>query len=197
MAHKVPDGDQCNNYFKYGKSFPQNVEDALCEIPYGATGPTGPAGPAGSGVYLTAETSDILEGNNTTEARYVNASGWYEASNQYSPLVLVETVTNSTYTPNALDYNIFDLTINGSCTIANPINMKNGRTITLVLRQCSAAQSNTVNWDPIYHFDGGYNSLTYTFGAKDVVVATKITDFLFTTMANDCKTSMSDEQLLA
>ena len=122
MAHKVPVGDQCNIFFKYWKSFPQNVEDALCEIPYGATGPTGPAGPAGSGVYLTAETSDIVEGNNTTEARYVNASGWYEASNQYSPLVLVETVTNSTYTPNSLDYNIFDLTINGSTTTNSSTN---------------------------------------------------------------------------
>ena len=196
MAHKVPDGDQCNNYFKYGKSFPENVEDALCQIPFGSTGPTGPAGPAGSGVSLIASTSDILAGNNTSEDRYVNASGWYEASNQYAPLVVSSNVTNSTYTPDALNTNIFDLTILGSCTLAAPINMKNGRTITLVLRQSSGGNQNTVTFDPIYHFDGGYNSLTYTFGAKDVVVATKITDFLFTTMANDCKTSMSDASLI-
>lgn len=196
MAHKVPDGDNCNNYFKYGKSFPQNVEDALCDIPFGATGPTGPAGPEGSGVYLTAATSEILAGDNTTQAKYINSSGWYEASNQYCPLVLVETITNSAYTPDALNYNIFDLTINGGCSIAAPTNMKNGRTISIVLRQGGTQMNNTVDWDPSFHFDGGYNSLTYTAGAKDVVVATKVTDFLFTTMANDCKSSMSDDVLL-
>ena len=32
MSHIEPDGDTCKNYFKYGKSFPENVKDALTEI---------------------------------------------------------------------------------------------------------------------------------------------------------------------
>ena len=29
MSHKQPDGDSCKNYFKYGKSFPDNVGEFL------------------------------------------------------------------------------------------------------------------------------------------------------------------------
>jgi hypothetical protein len=58
----------------------------------------------------------------------------------------------------------------------------------MVLRQ-GGLGNHSITWDPSYHFDGGYNSLTFNQGAKDVVVATKITDFLFTTIANDCKAS--------
>ena len=150
MAHKVPDGENCKNYFKYGKSFPENVEDALCEIDFGATGPTGPMGPSGSGV-----------------------------------------VTNEAYTPDAFDTNVIDLTINGSCTLASPSNFKNGRTISLVLRQ-GGRGNNTMQFDPMYHFDGGYNALTLSSGAKDVIVATKINDFIFTTVASDLKHSLGD-----
>ncbi len=196
MAHKVPDGSQCNNYFKYGKSFPENVEDALCQIPYGATGPTGPAGPSGKGVSNVATTADILAGNNTLDPCYVNAAGWYESSNQYAPLVYTTSIENETYTPDALEYNIFDITVNGTCSIAAPTNMKNGRTISLVLRQGGLQMQNTISWDPIFHFDGGYNSLTYTAGSKDVVTTTMVNDFCFTTMANDCKSSISDSSLI-
>lgn len=188
MSHKVPDGENCNNYFKYGKSFPDNVKDALCDIPFGATGPTGPAGPAGAGFDGIATLEHILEGNNNDGNYYVNASGWYHASNQYSPLVEVDTISSATFTPDALNTNIFDLTVNGTCIIAEPLNLKNGRTISIVLRQ-GGLGNNTVTFDPVYHFDGGYNTLTYTAGSKDVVVATKITDFLFSTMANDCRAS--------
>ena len=187
MSHKVPDGENCKNYFKYGKSFPQNVEDALCDIPFGATGPTGPIGPAGI-MGNPALLEDILEGDNNEGEFYIDASGWYHASNQYSPLVWTESVSATSYTPEALNYTIFDLTFNNSCIIAEPSNMKNGRTISMVIRQ-GGAGNNSILFDPAYHFDGGYNSLTFTAGAKDVIVATKINDFLFATMANDCKAS--------
>jgi hypothetical protein len=188
MSHIEPDGQDCKNYFKYGKSFPDNVKDALCEIPFGATGPTGPAGPVGSGVYQPAQIDHILEGNNNNGSYYVDAEGWYAASNRYAPLVTSDTVGDETYTPDAYEYNIFDLTLEGDTVIAAPTNMKNGRTISLVLRQ-GGYGNHTVTWDPSYHFDGGYNSITFTQGAKDVVVATMINDFLFTTIASDCKAS--------
>jgi hypothetical protein len=64
--------------------------------------------------------------------------------------------------------------------------MKNGRTISLCLRQ-NIGGNHTITWDPIYHFDGGYSFLTLTEGAKDVVVCTKINDYVFTTVASDVK----------
>jgi len=190
MSHKNPDGEICTNYFKYGKSFPENVQDAICEISgsLGPTGPTGPAGPSGSGVFLPATINQCLVGENTTPATYVDANTWYHASNRYAPIMDTLTLNSESFTPNALDFNFFDLTVNGPCTIAAPINMKNGRTISLCLRQGPGGNHN-VFWDPIYHFDGGYNSITFTDGAKDVMVGTMINEFIFCTMANDVKAS--------
>ena len=187
MSHVEPDGENCKNYFKYGKSFPDNVKDALENIPYGATGPMGPTGPAGSGVYQIAQVPDILDGVNGTEAAYINASGWFHASNQYSPLVRSNiSINNSSYTPDAADYNFFDITINGACTLTAPDNMKNGRTITIVIRQGDNG-NHTLDFDSIYHFDGGYATLSPEEGDKDVLVATKINDFIFSTIASDVR----------
>ncbi len=196
MSHKSPDADSCQNYFRYGKSFPENVEEALCGISgiNGATGPTGPAGargPVGSGVSVPASVGDILAGVNgevtdRDNPTYVDPSGWYHASNQYAPLVETRNIINSTFTPNALDTNIFDVTHSGNCTVAAPVNMSNGRTITIVLRQAGEG-NNVVSWDPSYHFDGGYNLITLTSGAKDVMVGTKVNDFIFSTIAADIK----------
>ena len=192
MAHKVPDGENCKNYFKYGKSFPENVQDAICDISgaLGPTGPTGPAGPVGSGVYIPHSVEEILAGTNTDPAKYVDASGWYHASNRYAPLMETLTITNESFVPNARDFNFFDITYNGACTIGAPINMNNARTISLCLRQ-GAGGNHSINWDPIYHFDGGYNDVTYSDGAKDVMVGTKINEFVFCTMANDIKASQT------
>lgn len=187
MSHIEPDGDTCKNYFKYGKSFPENVKDALTEIPFGSTGPTGPVGPAGSGVYEVAQVPDILNGVNGGSPAYIDASGWFNASNQFAPLVNSNAdVINATYTPDASDYNFFDITIKGSCVLAAPQNMKNGRTITIVVRQDSEGDA-TLGYDSSYHFDGGYGELTQEADAKDVIVATKINDFIFTTIASDVK----------
>ncbi|MAF26175.1 hypothetical protein CL634_11490 [bacterium] len=191
MPHKLSDGDSCKNYFKHGKSFPDNVRDAICDIDeaVGGTGPTGPAGPSGKagGVIDPATVENILAGvNGTPDPTYVDPSGWYASSNQYSPLVDTRNVTNGVFTPNALDTNIFDVTHSGDCTIASPVNMKNGRTITIVLRQAGPG-NNTIHWDPMYHFDGGYNQITYTQYAKDVMVGTKVNDFVFSTIATDVK----------
>ena len=187
MSHIEPDGDTCKNYFKYGKSFPENVKDALTDIPYGATGPVGATGPAGSGVYQIAQVPDILNGVNGDSAAYIDGSGWFHASNQYSPLVNSNSsISNTTYTPDAADYNFFDITINGACVLAAPNNMKNGRTITIVVRQPSDGGA-TLNYDTTYHFDGGYGELTQEADSKDVIVATKINDFIFTTIASDVR----------
>ena len=201
MSHKQPDGDSCKNYFKYGKSFPDNVGDALCGASgiggiTGPTGPAGPAGPSGAGVGVPAVIGDILAGNNGTPddrnlEAYVDASGWYHASNQYTPLVKSVTITNETYTPNLLDCSMYDITYNGDCTISAPSNCKNGRTMTLCLRQGSGG-NHEINWDPVYHFDGGYKFVTKSEGAKDVMVGTKINDFIFSTIASDCKNSDSN-----
>jgi hypothetical protein len=190
MSHKLPDGESCNNYFKYGKSFPENVQDAICEIDgaIGPTGPMGPAGPSGSGIYLPATVEQILAGSNTDPATYVDASGWYHASNRYAPIMETLTLSSEAFIPNALDFNFFDITYAGNCTISAPTNMKNGRTISLCLRQ-GAGGNHNLTWDPVYHFDGGYNSVTYTDGAKDVMVGTKINEFVFSTMANDIRAS--------
>ena len=64
--------------------------------------------------------------------------------------------------------------------------MKNGRTITIVVRQDSEGDA-TLGYDSSYHFDGGYGELTQEADAKDVIVATKINDFIFTTIASDVK----------
>ena len=70
--------------------------------------------------------------------------------------------------------------------------MKNGRTVSFVVRQhLNTNGNNLLNMDPAYEFDGGYNQITLTSGAKDVIVSTKINDFLFCTMANDIKTGIS------
>ena len=135
MSHKQPDGDSCKNYFKYGKSFPDNVADAICGVDgiHGSTGPTGPIGPigpTGSGVSVAAVTSDILAGiNGTPDDRaiptYVDPSGWYHASNQYTPLIQTVTISNQNYTPDLLNCAVYDITYNGDCTINAPINCSN------------------------------------------------------------------------
>ena len=202
MNVKKPDGESCNNYFRQGKSFPDNVKDVVCGMDevVGSTGPTGPAGavgPTGSGVYIPALTEDILEGVNGSPSNrdtdtYVNPSGWYHASNRFAPLVETKTLLSETYYPDVEDHNIFDLTISGSCILGYPRNMKNGRTVSYVIRQhLNTNGNNLLNMDPAYEFDGGYNQLTLTSGAKDVVVSTKVNDFLFCTMANDIKTGIS------
>ena len=200
MSHKQPDGGSCNDYFRYDKSFPENVEDAICNASgvYGATGPTGPGGPSGApgaGVNHAATVTDILGGVNGRESdrnqlTYVDPSGWYHSSNQYTPLVETVGLTNQTFIPNALNTVIYDVTYNGECSIGSPTNMKNGRTITICLRQ-GGVGSNKMNWDPAYHFDGGYNHVTEASGAKDVMVGTKIGDFVFSTLASDCKSDAS------
>ncbi len=196
MSHKLPDGQDCTNYFKYGKSFPENIRDAICHVPeaIGATGPAGPQGLrglAGSGVAVPATVPDILEGvNGTPEDRnvptYVDPSGWYHASNQYAPLVDTRNITNETFVRNILDTNIYDLTHSGDCIIGAPVNLNNGRTFSIVLRQAGDGNNN-ITWDPMYHFDGGYNAITFSSGGKDVMVGTKINDFVFSTIAADVK----------
>tara|TARA_R100000808_G_C2128841_1_gene138471 strand:- start:640 stop:1245 length:606 start_codon:yes stop_codon:yes gene_type:complete len=198
MSHKESDTASCKTYFKYGKSFPENVRDAVCDIPevIGQTGPTGPVGPQGPAGTIEdfgpATVDDILAGKNTDPPSYVDASGWYHASNKYAPLVDTETLLDQTYYPDAMDHNVFDLTISGNCVLGAPINMKNGRTISVVVRQHLATNGlNKLNMDPVYEFDGGYNQLTLTSGAKDVIVATKINDFYFCTLAVDIKTGIN------
>jgi hypothetical protein len=93
---------------------------------------------------------------------------------------------NETYVPDALNTNIFDVTHSGTCTIAPPVNMKNGRTISIVLRQAGNG-NNEIHWDPSFEFDGGYGDITYSSGAKDVMVGTMINDFMFCTLAADVK----------
>tara|TARA_B100000287_G_scaffold434264_1_gene498265 strand:+ start:3807 stop:4421 length:615 start_codon:yes stop_codon:yes gene_type:complete len=202
MSHQQSDSASCKPYFNQGKSFPDNVKDVVCGMDevVGSTGPTGPAGgigPTGSGVYIPALTEDILEGTNGSPDNrdidtYVNPSGWYHASNQFAPLVETKTLLSETYYPDVEDHNIFDLTISGSCILGYPRNMKNGRTVSFVVRQhLNTNGNNLLNMDPAYEFDGGYNQITLTSGAKDVIVSTKINDFLFCTMANDIKTGIS------
>lgn len=189
------DSDSCKSWFKYGKSFPENVKDAVCALPElgGATGPTGPMGPIGpsglngGGVDVPATCSDILAGiNGVTEPTYVDPAGWLCASDRYFAKIWTQNIINQTYYPNAEQYNIFDLTHYGNCIIGEPTNMQNGRTISIVLRQGNTGQNNII-FSPVYEFDGGWNRITLTSGAKDVVVATKINDFYFCTMANDIK----------
>lgn len=192
----MSDSSSCKSYFKQGKSFPDNVRDAICEIDEavgstGPTGPFGPEGPRGGGIDTPATLPDILGGvNGDPIPTYVDPSGWYNASNQYAPLVHTESITNETFYPNALDHNVFDITYSGSCVMGFPQNMENGRTICVALRQ-SANGNHTISFDPGYHFDGGYSRVTLTADSKDVVVATKINDFLFTTLAADCKSSIT------
>ncbi len=200
MSHKQPDGDNCKNYFKYGKSFPDNVADAVCGVEgiEGSTGPTGPAGvmgPSGSGVAVAATVADILAGTNgkpddRSIETYVDPSGWYHSSNQYAPLVQTVNISNSAYAPNLLNCAMYDITYSGECSISAPVNCANGRTMTLCLRQAPGGNHN-LNWDPSYHFDGGYKYMTLTEGAKDVMVGTKINDFVFSTLASDCKNTQS------
>lgn len=196
MSHKVSDGQTCTNYFKYGKSFPDNVKDAICHVPeaVGSTGPTGPSGIAGSpgsGVAVPATVADILAGvngspNDRSVPSYVDPSGWYHASNQYAPLVDTRDITNETFTPDILNTNVFDVTHSGECVIASPVNLINGRTFSIILRQAGEGNNN-IKWDPMYHFDGGYNAITYSSGGKDVMVGTKVNDFVFSTIAADVK----------
>ena len=192
----MSDSSSCKSYFKQGKSFPENVKDAICGIDEavgstGPTGPLGPVGPHGGGVDTPATLPDILAGTNGDPvATYVDPSGWFHASNQYAPLVHTQSISNETYYPNALEHNVFDITHNGNCVMGFPQNLENGRTICIALRQ-GAGGNNTVSFDPGYHFDGGYSQITFTEDSKDVVIATKINDFLFTTLAADCKASIT------
>ena len=195
----MSDSSSCKSYFKHGKSFPENVKEAICDLDLrleaiGATGPTGPAGAEGrhgGGVDTPATLNDILGGiNGNPTPTYVDPSGWYDASNRYSPLVSTQSIANETYYPDALEHNIFDITYDGSCVIGAPQNLENGRTICMALRQAGDG-NNTLSFDTNYHFDGGYGEVTLTAGAKDVLVATKINDLLFTTLAVDCKSSIS------
>ena len=48
----------------------------------------------------------------------------------------------------------------------------------------------------MFEFDGGWDNITLTSGAKDVMVATRINDFYFCTMANDIKQGISQDQSL-
>ncbi len=189
------DSDSCKGWFKYGKSFPENVKDAICNIPEigGATGPTGPVGPVGpsgqhgGGVDTPASCSDILAGvNGVSSPTYVDPAGWLCASDRYYAKVWTQSIDNQTFYPDALSYNIFDITHNGNCIIGEPINMENGRTISVVLRQGGVGKNN-IKFSTVYEFDGGWNKITSRLGAKDVFVATKINDFYFCTMANDIK----------
>ena len=197
MSHPS-DADSCNSWFKQGKSFPDNVKDAICHIPeaMGSTGPTGPLGPSGvhgGGVDTPASCQDVLEGENgTNPVTYVDPSGWKCASDRYYAQIHNQHITNETFTPDALDYNIFDITHSGNCLIAEPSNMRNGRTISIALRQAGEG-GNFVTFSTKYEFDGGWNCITLTSGAKDVMVATKINDFYFCTMANDIKTGISEQ----
>jgi hypothetical protein len=195
------DASSCNTWFKHGKSFPDNVKDAICNIPeaQGPTGPTGPLGPSGlhgGGVDTPATCTEVLEGvNGENPATYVDPSGWRCASDRYYANIFSTNITDETFTPDALDYNIFDITHSGNCVISEPVNMFNGRTISIALRQAGAG-NNTIAFNPKYEFDGGWNNITLTSGAKDVMVATKINDFYFCTMANDIKTGISQSHSL-
>ena len=195
--HLPSDSDSCKNWFKYGKSFPENVKDALCNIPevVGPTGPTGPAGPkgdVGGGVSEAATCLDVLRGiNGATGPTYVNPEAWKCASDRYYARVWTQSITNQTYSPDALEYNIFDVSHSGSCVIAEPINMENGRTISVVLRQPQEGNA-TIIFSKKYEFDGGWGHVTMTSKAKDVVIMTKINDFYFCTMVNDLKPSTNE-----
>jgi hypothetical protein len=179
--------------FSYGQSFPKNVQRALTcggiEMPQGATGPLGPQGPMGpmgpAAVGVPeASCDDTLTGNGNNF--YVSPEAWYCASNRYAALVYTSTINNQTFTPDALEYNIFDITINGTCTLAAPVNFRNGRTISVLIRQ-GAGGNHTLNIVNDYKFDGGYDKITLTDDAKDVIVATNINDFVFCTIASDIK----------
>ena len=193
------DADSCKGWFRQGKSFPENVKDAVCHLDMqGGTGPTGPLGPsgkAGSGVAYPADCNDVLVGQNSDPATYVDPSGWRCASDRYYAKIWTENVTNETFSPDAEEHNIFDLTHSGNNVLGEPTNMQNGRTISVVLRQAGGG-NNCVVFSDKYEFDGGWNNITLTSGAKDVMVATKINDFYFCTMANDIKHGISQDQSL-
>ena len=196
------DADSCNTWFKQGKSFPDNVRDAICDIPEaqgptGPSGPVGPSGPHGGGVDTPATCTDVLEGiNGEYPETYVDPSGWRCASDRYYAKVWTENITNETWSPDSNEYNIFDITHSGNNVIAEPTNMENGRTISVVLRQAGGG-NNCITFSDKYEFDGGWNNITLTSGAKDVLVATKVNDFYFCTMANDIKHGISQDQSLA
>lgn len=195
------DADSCKGWFKQGKSFPENVKDAICHVPeaVGGTGPTGPIGPSGihgGGVDVPASCTEVLEGTNgVNPPTYVDPSGWKCASDRYYAKIWTQNITNETFTPDANEYNIFDITHSGSCILAEPTNMQNGRTISVALRQAGQG-NNSVTFSPVYEFDGGWDNITLTSGSKDVMVATRINDFYFCTMANDIKTGLSQDQSL-
>jgi hypothetical protein len=173
--------------FEFGLSFPDNVKNALeiaeLEIdgPAGPTGPIGPTGPMG-GINQEATLVDTLDGVGSTT--YVSPSIWYQASNQYVPLIWNENLSTSSFIPNAQDYAIFDVTYEGACSLSAPVNWRNGRTITFLLRRSSGGSLTLANE---YLFDGGYEQLTDTDGAVDALVATNINGFYFCTIANDIK----------
>jgi len=195
------DADSCKGWFKQGKSFPDNVRDAVCHVPEavggtGPTGPLGPSGPHGGGVDTPASCDDVLRGVNGEEpVTYVDPSGWRCASDRYYAKIFTSHITNETFSPDAQEYNIFDITHSGSCIISEPMNMENGRTISVALRQAGEG-NNTIQFNPAYEFDGGWDCITLTSGSKDVMVATKINDFYFCTMANDIKAGLSQDQSL-
>jgi cold shock CspA family protein len=120
----------------------------------------------------------------------VDPYGWHYASHQFAPLIETKTLANTNFIPDALNTVIFDITYNGTVSISAPKNMSNGRTITICLRQGEGG-NHRLEWDPIFHFDGGYKFITETEGSKDVMVGTKINDFIFSTLASDCKNSDS------
>jgi len=197
------DADSCKGWFKQGKSFPDNVKDAICNVPeaVGGTGPTGPLGPSGfhgGGVDTPALCEDILLGQNPIPPEsptYVDPSGWKCASDQYYAKIWTESITNETFTPDAKEYNIFDITHSGNNIIAEPTNMENGRTISIILRQAGGG-NNCVTFSDTYEFDGGWNNITLTSGGKDALVATRVNDFYFCTIANDIKHGISQDQSL-
>ena len=179
----------CDMYkgFQFGMSFPENVKHAIekaeVEIngPTGPTGPIGPVGPAG-GVYQESTVSDVLAGNGNTT--FVSPNIWFQSANQYVPQVHAASLTNESFTPDALNYPIFDLTYDGSCSLSAPVNFASGRTITILLRRGAAA---SLSISSEYLFDGGYEQLTNVDYAVDALVATNINGFYFCTIANDIK----------
>lgn len=181
--------DCCTIYqgFEFGLSFPDNVKKAVkaVDINMGPTGPSGPMGPTGpiGGINEEASVSDILTGNG--HLSYVSPANWFTAANRYVPLIWTETITNGSFIPNTLDYAIFDITYNGTCSLSAPSNFGNGRTITIVLRRGPDADNLFIANE--YLFDGGYEVLSSTPNAIDVIIATNINGLYFCTIANDIK----------
>ena len=179
----------CDMYkgFQFGMSFPENVKEAMekadltIDGPTGPTGPVGPTGPSG-GIHQEATVTDVLAGNGSTT--FVSPSIWIQSANQYVPPVYSATLSNESFTPNALNYPIFDVTYDGSCSLYAPINFQSGRTITILLRKGAAA---SLSMASEYLFDGGYEQLSNSDYAIDALVATNINGLYFCTIANDIK----------